>query len=127
MESWPAYLNYSGNLGIQTLTDILYTHYGPNPASQELNGYGQWTRADSTSVGMDRTVSSSCKASGRICSILIGRKGIQWYGVQRPVPATGVRDVREHRYHARRSTVMVPPCQLDACLEGRQDRHPALL
>lgn len=31
MKSWPAYENYSGNLGIQTLTDILYAHYGPNP------------------------------------------------------------------------------------------------
>ena len=39
MESWPAYENYSGNLGIQTLTDILYTHYGPNPQSQDGNGW----------------------------------------------------------------------------------------
>lgn len=38
MSSWPAYENYSGNLGIQTLTDILYTHYGANPISQEYNG-----------------------------------------------------------------------------------------
>jgi len=56
VESWPAYESYSGNLGIQTLTDILYTHYGPNPASQDGNGYGQWTRADNFSIGMDRTV-----------------------------------------------------------------------
>ncbi|KAF2708993.1 glycoside hydrolase family 67 protein [Pleomassaria siparia CBS 279.74] len=28
----------------------------PNPASQDNNGWGQWTRADSTSIGMDRTV-----------------------------------------------------------------------
>ena len=35
LDSWPAYENYSGNLGIQTLTDILYTHFGPNPASQD--------------------------------------------------------------------------------------------
>nr|AAL33576.3 alpha-glucuronidase [Rasamsonia emersonii] len=56
MESWPAYENYSGNLGIQTLTDILYTHFGPNPASQDNNGWGQWTRADHTTIGMDRTV-----------------------------------------------------------------------
>lgn len=56
MESWPAYEGYSGNLGIQTLTDILYTHFGPNPASQDNNGYGQWTRADHLTVGMDRTV-----------------------------------------------------------------------
>ncbi|KAL3441578.1 glycoside hydrolase superfamily [Aspergillus insuetus] len=55
MTSWPAYENYTGNLGIQTLTDILYTHYGPNPASQDGNGWGQWTRADGDSIGMDRT------------------------------------------------------------------------
>jgi len=56
MDSWPAYENYSGNLGIQTLTDILYTHFGPNPQSQDGNGWGQWTRADSTMIGMDRTL-----------------------------------------------------------------------
>lgn len=65
MESWPAYENYSGNLGIQTLTDILYTHYGPNPASQDNNGWGQWTRADQTSIGMDRTVSNGTGFSGQ--------------------------------------------------------------
>ncbi|RAK99544.1 alpha-glucuronidase, partial [Aspergillus ibericus CBS 121593] len=58
MSSWPAYENYTGNLGIQTLTDILYTHYGPNPATQDNNGWGQWTRADHFSVGMDRTISN---------------------------------------------------------------------
>jgi len=43
-------------LVFKTLTDILYTHYGPNPASQEFNGYGQWTRVGHTMLGMDRTV-----------------------------------------------------------------------
>uniref|UniRef100_A0A093V7R5 Alpha-glucuronidase n=1 Tax=Talaromyces marneffei PM1 TaxID=1077442 RepID=A0A093V7R5_TALMA len=65
MESWPAYESYSGNLGIQTLTDILYTHFGPNPASQDNNGWGQWTRADHTSIGMDRTVSNGTGYSGQ--------------------------------------------------------------
>lgn len=65
MDSWPAYENYSGNLGIQTLTDILYTHCGPNPASQDNNGWGQWTRADHTSIGMDRTVSNGTGFSGQ--------------------------------------------------------------
>ena len=65
MESWPAYENYSGNLGIQTLTDILYTHFGPNPASQDNNGYGQWTRADQKTIGMDRTVSNGTGFSGQ--------------------------------------------------------------
>mgnify|MGYP001657800874 CR=1 FL=1 len=65
MESWPAYEQYSGNLGTQTLTDILYTHYGPNPASQDNNGWGQWTRADQTSIGMDRTVKNGTGYSGQ--------------------------------------------------------------
>jgi alpha-glucuronidase len=65
MESWPAYEQYSGNLGIQTLTDILYTHYGPNPASQDNNGWGQWTRADQASIGMDRTVKNGTGYSGQ--------------------------------------------------------------
>ncbi|KAK6000880.1 hypothetical protein QM012_002963 [Aureobasidium pullulans] len=64
LESWPAYENYSGNLGIQTLTDILYTHFGPNPQSQDNNGWGQWTRADHTTMGMDRTVSNGTGYSG---------------------------------------------------------------
>jgi alpha-glucuronidase len=65
MKSWPAYENYSGNLGIQTLTDILYTHFGPNPASQDNNGWGQWTRADSFSIGMDRTVKNGTGNAGQ--------------------------------------------------------------
>ena len=65
MESWPAYESYSGNLGIQTLTDILYTHFGPNPATQDNDGWGQWTRADHKTVGMDRTVSNGTGYSGQ--------------------------------------------------------------
>ena len=64
MKSWPAYENYSGNLGIQTLTDILYTHFGPNPASQDNNGWGQWTRADKVTLGMDRTVKNGTGNAG---------------------------------------------------------------
>jgi alpha-glucuronidase len=56
MESWPAYEDYTGNLGVQTLADILLGHYGPNPGSQDGNPWGQWTRADADSIGMDRTV-----------------------------------------------------------------------
>ncbi|ROV90941.1 hypothetical protein VPNG_10090 [Cytospora leucostoma] len=56
MLSWPAYENYTGNLGIQTLTDIVGNHYGPTPQSQDGNGWGQWTRAGADMVGMDRTV-----------------------------------------------------------------------
>jgi len=56
MQSWPAYVNYTGPLGMQTLTDITGSHYGPNIESSENNGWGQWHRADHDGVGMDRTV-----------------------------------------------------------------------
>lgn len=65
MASWPAYENYSGNLGEQTLTDILYTHFGPNPQTQDNTPWGQWTRADHTTIGMDRTVWNGTGYSGQ--------------------------------------------------------------
>ncbi|KAI2779950.1 glycoside hydrolase family 67 protein [Daldinia loculata] len=65
MESWPAYENYTGNLGIQTLTDITGPHYGPNPQSMDNNPWGQWTRADAFSIGMDRTVKNGTGYAGQ--------------------------------------------------------------
>src|SRR5271157_2696547 len=56
MQSWAAYVNYTGPLGMQTLTDITGSHYGPNIESSENNGWGQWHRADHLGVGMDRSV-----------------------------------------------------------------------
>jgi alpha-glucuronidase len=56
--SWRTYEQYTGNLGIGTLTNILGYHYGPGVASAERNGWGQWFRADSKGVGMDRTVAT---------------------------------------------------------------------
>jgi alpha-glucuronidase len=58
MQSWPAYVNYTGPLGMQTLTDITGSHYGPNIEASENNGWGQWHRADHLGVGMDRTVAT---------------------------------------------------------------------
>lgn len=58
LASWPAYENYTGPLGLQTLTNITGPHYGPAPESQENNGWGQWIRADHDGVGMDRTVAT---------------------------------------------------------------------
>ena len=58
MQSWPAYESYTGPLGLQTLTDITGSHYGPNIESSENNGWGQWHRADHEGVGMDRTVAT---------------------------------------------------------------------
>ncbi len=58
LTSWNDYEKYTGPLGAGTLTDILGSHYGPGPESSERNGWGQWHRADSAGVGMDRTVAT---------------------------------------------------------------------
>lgn len=58
LESWRAYENYTGNLGMQTLTEITGNHYGPAVEASERNGWGQWHRADAKGVGMNRTVAT---------------------------------------------------------------------
>jgi alpha-glucuronidase len=65
MQSWPAYLHYTGPLGMQTLTDITGSHYGPNIEASENNGWGQWHRADHEGVGMDRTVATGTGFAGQ--------------------------------------------------------------
>jgi alpha-glucuronidase len=55
METWPTYEDYTGNLGIGGLTDIIHIHYGPAPLSSEHNGWGQWHRSDKHGTGMDRS------------------------------------------------------------------------
>lgn len=56
--SWHAYEQYTGPLGIGTLTNILGIHYGPGIESAERNGWGQWFRGDNKGIGMDRTVAT---------------------------------------------------------------------
>lgn len=58
LASWHIYEEYTGPLGLGTLTNILGSHYGPDPQSAERNGWGQWIRADHEGVGMDRTVAT---------------------------------------------------------------------
>ncbi len=65
MKSWPAYENYTGPLGMQTLTDITGSHYGPNIEASENNGWGQWHRADQDGVGMDRSVATGTGFAGQ--------------------------------------------------------------
>jgi alpha-glucuronidase len=55
LSSWRTYENYTGPLGLQTLTDITGNHYGVNIEASERNGWGQWHRDDEQGVGMDRT------------------------------------------------------------------------
>ena len=56
--SWRVYENYTGPLGLQTLTETTGNHYGVAVEASERNGWGQWHRADKNSVGMDRTVAT---------------------------------------------------------------------
>jgi alpha-glucuronidase len=65
MQSWPAYVDYTGPLGMQTLTDITGSHYGPNIEASERNGWGQWHRDDAQGVGMDRSVATGTGFSGQ--------------------------------------------------------------
>ncbi|HEV2348627.1 MAG TPA: alpha-glucuronidase family glycosyl hydrolase [Terriglobia bacterium] len=58
LRSWRIYENYTGPLGLGTLTDILGSHYGPGIESAERNGWGQWIRADHEGIGMDRSVAT---------------------------------------------------------------------
>jgi len=58
LTSWRTYEDYTGPLGLQTLTDITGNHYSVNIEASERNGWGQWHRADEKGVGMDRTTAS---------------------------------------------------------------------
>ncbi len=58
LSSWRTYENYTGPLGLQTLTDMVGNHYGVNVDASERNGWGQWHRADEKGVGMDRTTAT---------------------------------------------------------------------
>ena len=65
MQSWPAYVHYTGPLGTQTLTDITGSHYGPNVEASERNGWGQWHRDDAQGIGMDRSVATGTGFAGQ--------------------------------------------------------------
>jgi alpha-glucuronidase len=56
LSSWRTYENYTGPLGLQTLTDIVGDHYGVAVEASERNGWGQWHNADQKGAGMERTV-----------------------------------------------------------------------
>jgi alpha-glucuronidase len=65
LSSWKTYENYTGPLGLQTLTDITGNHYGVNVEASERNGWGQWHNADAHGVGMDRSVKSGTGYAGQ--------------------------------------------------------------
>jgi alpha-glucuronidase len=65
LASWRTYENYTGPLGLQTLTDIVGNHYGVAVEASENNGWGQWHRADEKGVGMNRTVATGTRFIGQ--------------------------------------------------------------
>ncbi len=65
MSSWKTFEDYTGPLGLQTLTDITGNHYGVNVEASERNGWGQWHRADEKGVGMDRSVATGTGFAGQ--------------------------------------------------------------
>lgn len=58
LSSWRTFENYTGPLGLQTLTDITGNHYGVAVEASERNGWGQWHNADAQGVGMDRSTTT---------------------------------------------------------------------
>lgn len=73
LSSWRTYENYTGPLGLQTLTDIVGNHYGVSVEASERNGWGQWHRADARGVGMDRTVATGTGYIGQYPPAVAGK------------------------------------------------------
>jgi alpha-glucuronidase len=65
LSSWRTYENYTGPLGLQTLTDIVGNHYGLAVEASERNGWGQWHFADEKGVGMGRSVATGTGFAGQ--------------------------------------------------------------
>ncbi|MDE3195891.1 MAG: glucosiduronase, partial [Acidobacteriota bacterium] len=65
LKSWRVYEDYTGPLGLQTLTDIVGNHYGVAVEASERNGWGQWHRADERGVGMDRSAATGTGYAGQ--------------------------------------------------------------
>ncbi len=65
LDSYRTFENYTGPLGLQTLTDITGNHYGVAVEASEGNGWGQWHRADEKGIGMDRSVATGTGYSGQ--------------------------------------------------------------
>jgi alpha-glucuronidase len=65
LSSWRTFENYTGPLGLQTLTDIVGNHFGVSVEASERNGWGQWHRSDEKGSGMDRSVATGTGFAGQ--------------------------------------------------------------
>ncbi len=59
LASWRAYESYTGPLGLQSLTNILGSHYGPAPESQERNG---WANGSAPMIAESASIVASPRA-----------------------------------------------------------------
>jgi alpha-glucuronidase len=55
LKSWRMYENYTGPLGMGTLTDLAETHYGPAIEAVGPGAWRSWHSADERGVGKNRT------------------------------------------------------------------------
>ena len=108
LKSWRIYENYTGPLGVGTLTDIIHVHFGPGIESSENNGWGRGT-APTTRASARTAPSPPAPAS----SANIRRAGRQAFRIARNLPG------RAAAVHASRA--VRPRAQL------RQDGDPAHL
>ena len=108
LTSWRTYENYTGPLGLQTLTDIVGNHYGVTVEASERNGWGQWHNADEKGVGMERTVA----------------KGTGYIGQYRPAVAKVYESLRDL---SRRFAALPAPRSVHLQAAFRQDRDPVHL
>ena len=105
LKSWRVFENYTGPLGLQTLTDIVGNHYGVSVEASERNGWGQWHRADENGVGMDRTVKTGTGYIGQYSD-------------------GGGRRLRVAQLDAGRSRAVHAPPAVHLPAEVGEDRHP---
>ena len=122
LDSWRTYENYTGPLGLQTLTDIVGNHYGVAVEASERNGWGQWHRADDKGVGMDRTAATGTGFIGQYAP-----------AVSKVYESLDIVSGRSAALHAPRAVHASSalrqdrdPVHLRFALRGRRGRGPAM-
>ena len=108
MQSWPATSDYTGPLGMQTLTDITGSHYGPNIEVQRAQRLGPVASRRRQGIGMDRTVATGTGFVGQY-------------------PPEVAKHLRVARHHARQSAALLPSRALHLQAALGQNRDPVHL
>ena len=107
LTSWRTYENYTGPLGLQTLTDIVGNHYGVRSKRRSATAGASGIAPTRTGVGMDRTVAT----------------GTGYIGQYTPAVARHVRIARDV---PRRSAALPASRSVHVQAAFRQDGDPDL-